>query len=628
MLINGMGDRKGSLRQRFGASLTASAVLAMVLSFSFVAPQPAMAANKDSLDLVVLVDESASLKASDVQAEIRAVASLVARRELSGADFKTQIAIAGFGSSPNAVDEKCSPMIVTTQNIQDLIRCADKVSRRSSVGQHTDFAKAFDYAASVFRERGLENSARAVILLTDGKYDPFGKRSTSGLTANDLDALSSSTATLRESEAQIWPLGFGQVEAEELSDLAKSGAPSNCEAGRDPYAIVADDETLDEYLLEILGATICAVLDPPKEIPYDFEVHPFVNEVTLTARGVDEDPNVVVLGTNKPLCVGEWKRAGDDSLACDIKVAGGDTGTWRITSSGSESDAKPTIETSQSGRVDLRFSQCAANTPVVSVSRIDNSPILWNAQGNFTFPRIVVVDTTSRTELGAVVLSANDRSVILTTAGLEVSEIEVALAGAQAEFVWLTASTDTCIVSAATQEATAPGSTQSGNVDAAPGNQDRGSGFPQWWLILLILLIIGALLWLLRRRSSQGKFPDGTELRQRNVSQNPAATWNMRADLGGMREAHLAFDRNGWLVESDSGSSDLIVRRIRSRSEGDFEVIQVARGSEGSESTEGTRSTYAFSVVGQPGNGISVRNTFIRVDVPEELDELAENEDQ
>lgn len=602
---------------------------------SLIVAQPVSASQTESsLDLVILVDESASLSSSDVRAEIRAVQSLVSRRELSRDDastrLSTQVAIAGFGSGSEAVDEKCSPIVVTITNVEDLIRCADQVQRRTSAGQHTDFAKAFEYASEVFRTQGRAGSFRAVILLTDGKYDPVGKRGSSGLTADDIVALNSATAALREDGAQIWPLGFGQVEEDELNELAKSGARSNCPTGRDPYAIVADDETLGDYLLEILGSLICVDVDPPKPTPYDYEVHPFVNEVTLTVRGASADPQVIVEATAKSLCAGEWKKAQDDSLACTVKVTGSDVGVWKITAPGSASSNTPTVETSQSGRIDLRLGQCKATTATISVSRIDGTPIAWNATGTsgseFSFPRAVVLDTTSRNEIASTVLSSADREVTYQEPAGQTQEIEAALAGGQADFVWLNASVDTCeITLAPTPTIVGQPSTSSPIAEETPS--DEGSGFPWLWLLFAIL-VLGALLWLARRRSQQGRFPSGTELKQRNVAQNPAANWNTRADLSGLREMRLNVDRNGWLVEAEDDNADLIVRRVRSRTEGDFVLIQPARGAEGEEALEGTRASHAFGVTGEPGSGISVRSTFIRVDLPEELEEVDEDNEE
>lgn len=596
-------------------------------------PTPAVSADTaaatdaeiDSLDLVILVDESASLKSADVQAEIQAVAGLVARRELSDESLKVRIAIAGFGSGENAVDEKCPPLIVTTKNVRDLIDCSDLVRRRTSSGQHTDFAKALTYASQTFQSLGASASARVVILMTDGKYDPVGKRSTSGLTDADRDALDEATSALRADGAQIWPLGFGQVERDELDDLARQGAPSTCPTGRQPYAIVAAGRSLDEYLLEILGATICGDIDPPEPIPYDYKVHPFVNEVTLTVRGTSVEPDVVVISTNKSLCVGEWKQAEDGSQACNVKVGGADTGVWRITSATTASDEAPTVETSQSGRVDLRLSACKETSAVVSVSRIDNTEIAWNAVGGFAFPRAAIVDVSNREEIASTVLTASDRTAAFSRSGTASREIEVALASGQADFVWLTASIDTCEVAASVTATTLSSPTTTSGVATV---EDGGGDGQPWWLLVLGLLLLAALWWFLRRRSKQGRFPVGTELRQRNVAQNPAANWNTRADLSGLREMSFSVDRNGWLVEAEEDQADIIVRRIRSRTEGDFVVVQPARGGDGTVAQEGTQASHAFSVSGESGGGIPIRNTYIRVEVPEELEDDEEIEEE
>lgn len=586
---------------------------------------PASNSPVDSLDLVILVDESASLKSADVQAEIQAVAGLVARRELSGKELKVRIAIAGFGSGDKAVDEKCPPTVVTTENVRDFTDCSDLVRRRTSSGQHTDFAKALTYASQTFQSLGTSVSARVVILMTDGKYDPVGKRSTSGLTDADRDALDEATAALRADGAQIWPLGFGQVERDELDDLARQGAPSTCPTGRQPYAIVAAGRSLDEYLLEILGATICGDVGGKKQVPYNYEVHPFVNEVTLTVRGASDEPEVVVVKSNKSLCLNEWKQAVDGSLACNIDVVGLDTGVWRITAPSATADEPPTVETFQSGRIDLRLSVCKETSAVVSVSRIDNTEIAWNADGKFAFPRAAIVDVSNREEIASTVLTASDRTVAYSRSGAASREIEVALASGQADFVWLTASVDTCEVAAPVTATTLSSPTTIGGVAVV---EDGGGDAPPWWLIVLGLLLLAALWWFLRQRSKQGRFPVGTELRQRNVAQNPAANWNTRADLSGLREMSFSVDRNGWLVEAEEDQADIIVRRIRSRTEGDFVVVQPARGGDGTVAQEGTQASHAFSVSGESGGGIPIRNTYIRVEVPEELEDDEEIEEE
>jgi hypothetical protein len=81
------------------------------------------------------------------------------------------------------------------------------------------------------------------------------------------------------------------------------------------------------------------------------------------------------------------------------------------------------------------------------------------------------------------------------------------------------------------------------------------------------------------------------------------------------------------LIEVDEDQADIVVRRMRSGTDGDFLVIQPALSREGSEASEGTQAAHAFSVAGESGSGIRVRDTFIRVEVPEELEEEESEEE-
>ena len=603
------------MKKIFGAKTVACATVLVAL---FWAPSTVFSSPVIfPLDLVILVDESSSLTNSDVQAEIRAVINLIARRELSRQDggirVETRVAIAGFGSGSAAVDEKCEPTLITIENVQDLAVCAEKVRRRNSTGQHTDFAKAFEYASTVFEATDLRDSARVVILLTDGKYDPDGKRGSSGLTAENIRTLNESTASLREKNAQIWPLGFGQVEEDELNELARSGAPTQCPTGRNPYAIVADDTTLETYLLEILGATLCIKVGGEEPLPFDFLVHPFVNEAILTVRDVTEDPKILVKATDKLLCVGEWKLADDGSRSCTVEVLGTDVGIWEITAK------TGTVETSQSGRIDLRISECKDSSAVVSVSRIDDTKIQWNLANGLEFPRAIVVDTANRKEVGSIVLTSDNNQVTLSNLGSTPKEFEVALASGQGDFVWLTASRDSCAINPSTPDTSL---VSPSSVPPITGSEEDGDTPNRPWLLILLLLTLLTLLgWYLLRRSRNSKFPSGAEFQQRNVAQNPAAKWNTRADLSGLREVFLSLDHNGWLIEASKEDANLIVRRLRSSVEGDFVVVQVPRGAGQGEAEEGTQASHAYNFPDDLGSGIAYRDTFIRVVVPEELED-------
>lgn len=603
-------------------------ILVALLTMCFVPSLDAAAVVVNQLDLVILVDESASLTSSDVRDEVRAVQSLVARRELSGSDLTVRIAIAGFGSGENAVDEKCPLQVVSTANVADFVRCADQVSRRSSSGQHTDFAKAFDYASSVFKSKSEPSVGRAVILLTDGKYDPFGKLKTVGLTAADASALESATTSLREDGAQIWPLGFGQVSEDELNDLAKNGASSLCQAGRQPYAIIAQVVSLGDYLLEILGGIICTRAGAVTELPYDLPVHPLVNEVTLTVRSTSVDPKVIAKASEKELCQGDWKKANDGSLSCVVTVSGEDTGIWTITTTDSGTGVnKPTVEASQKGRIDLRFDKCDESGAVVNVARIDQTLIKWVADGNPEFPNAEFSAPSLNLQLGLTRLSNDQVSINWETAPDVQSEVFVKLAAGQDDFVWLTASEDKCVIEAksgSSSTVVSPGTTVVGTSDSDNG----GGGGPPWVWILFLVGLAALVGWLLKKKFDKAKFPVGSEFRQRNISQNPAAKWNTRADIGGQKKVKFIFDQNGWLVETDSDDADLILQRGKKSSEGDFLVTQPPQSGADIISTAGTESTYNFSIPGELGGGIPFKGTFVGVEVPAEIEDEEDHDEE
>ena len=463
---------------------------------------------------------------------------------------------------------------------------------------------------------------RAVILLTDGKYDPFGKLKTVGLTAADASALESATTSLREDGAQIWPLGFGQVSEDELNDLAKNGASSLCQAGRQPYAIIAQGASLGDYLLEILGGIICTRAGAVTELPYDLPVHPLVNEVTLTVRSTSVDPKVIVKASEKELCQGDWKKANDGSLSCVVTVSGEDTGIWTITTTDSGTGVnKPTVEASQKGRIDLRFDKCDESGAVVNVARIDQTLIKWVADGNPEFPNAEFSAPSLNLQLGLTRLSNDQVSINWENVPDAQSEVFVKLAAGQDDFVWLTASEDKCVIEAksgSSSTVVSPGTTVVGPNDG-DGDGD-GDGSPWFWIVLLIGLaaLVG---WLLKKKFDKGKFPVGSEFRQRNVGQNPAAKWNTRADIGGQKKVKFIFDQNGWLVESDSDNADLILQRVKKRSEGDFLVVLPPQAGADVISTPGTELTYTFSIQGEQGGGIPFKGTFIGVEVPAEIED-------
>lgn len=589
--------------------------LASIFS-SFTIPMAGAADSDKVLEMVILADESTSMSISDISSEIDAIVEMVSRRELSSDSITTRIAVAGFGSGVNAVDEKCAMRQVETSNVTEFRDCVAKIKRRSGSGVATDFASAFEYAAKKFKETNATNPSRAVILLTDGKYDPNGKRGTGQPTSSEVAKLNDATDVLRGLRAQIWPIGFGKVIEKELQALAGSGASSECNSAQQPYEIIGEEGLKSEYLLEILGATLCVTIESPKATPFDLEVHPFTNNVVITIRGAASDPEVKTKGEGKSLCDDAWVRAEDDSLACEVSVEAEDVGVWTVSS-----DVGATAETSLSGEISIKFQSCAVNEAVIEIQRpaLDgNSEVKWLTGGGIKYPQATI--SSGDAEVGfaadAAIKKVDLSGLVLT----ETDTLLVSLSGKQGDFVWLTAISDSCQIGAA-PNSTAVGVSGDG---AATGTEISDPDQPRrpWLMILLALALIALVAWLLKRRSASGKFPIGADLKQRISSQGSGAQWSSRVDLGGRKKVGVSYGANGWVNESESGNSDFFVAPSRKKNLGDFVLIIPAQNnSETGQSSEASESYHTFVSESDRNSGVSIRGGSIRIEVPEELEE-------
>ena len=593
-------------------------VIVGLVSFSSFSTIPiAGAADSDKvLEMVILADESTSMSLSDINSEIDAIVEMVSRRELSGDSITTRIAVAGFGSGLNAVDEKCAMRQVETSNVTEFRDCVAKIKRRSGSGVATDFASAFEYAAEIFKSTNATNPSRAVILLTDGKYDPNGKRGNGKPTSSEASKLNDATNALRELRAQIWPIGFGKVSKEELDELAGSGASSECDSAQQPRAIIGQEGLKSEFLLEILGATLCVTIKPPQPTPFDLEVHPFTNNVVITIRGAVSDPEVKIKGSDKSLCTDAWVGAADGSLACVVNVGAEDVGVWTVTS-----DAGATAETSLSGEIAIKFQSCAVNEAVIEIQRSalgGTSEVKWLTGVGISYPEasISAGDAEVRFTADGNIKKVDLSGLVLT----ETDTLLVSLSGEQGDFVWLTAISDSCQIGAA-PNSTAVGTSGDGTATGTEISDPDEPGVP-WLMILLALALIAVVAWLLKRRSASGKFPIGADLKQRISSQGSDAQWSSRVDLSGRKKVGISYGANGWVSESESGTPDFFVAPSRKKSLGDFVLTIPARNDlENGQSNEGSESFQTYVLETDRNSGVPIRGGSIRIEVPEELED-------
>jgi hypothetical protein len=554
----------------------------------------------EGLDLVVLVDESGSLKQAGIRSEIEALRALLDSKELiSKDDVQVRVSVIGFGSGVNAADVKCPLSKVTESNADKLRECAEKIKLRTTKeSRDTDFAAAFNAASKQFGNGEASDSRRAVILMTDGTYDPSGKASKSGLTSEEIGKLNASLDLMSKSDVQVWPLGFGKANEEDLKYLTVRGGAASCPTGAPkPSARIVPTSEISDYLFEILSAMRCKEIIAPTTIPDEFSIHPLISKIKLTVRGALREPVTTDgTGSNVDVCESLWVRSSDGSMSCEIDITGSQSGKWKVTTK-EETPIKPTVEKTFVGEVSLSLTNCDTGAPTVEIARVDKTAITWTSAQGTTWPAVdVKVDGKSeqlRMEKAAVPSTFENIKPDL--------KATVALSPDQPEFIWLRANSATC-------ESATPPPPNSTTVPSVVDPND-GGGVP-FWVKLLAVLALLAGGFLVVRKLKGAKFPFGTEILQFK-QQGASASWNSRADISGMKEVGLSIDANGWVHVEDASASSIVVQVSRKKDLGEYVVITKAVGDDGMASQE---NYFAY------GTDAVFNGVRIKIDLPAEYE--------
>lgn len=212
------------------------------------------------LQVVVLVDESASLTDSDVVKEKEAARTIA----FSVLADTSVVSVVGFGSSngpgQSPVDVVCPPTPLTDAQSRDsLAKCVGDLHRRTpGEGADTDHAAALQQALSFVKAGGPKQ--KIVFLLTDGKLDvsnsPAYGDTAARRNAAAAGAVRQALDDLDRAGAQVWPLGFGSVDESALRDFTRgrSCAPG---AGNPAARVTPDSATLVAAVAEAFSSASC-----------------------------------------------------------------------------------------------------------------------------------------------------------------------------------------------------------------------------------------------------------------------------------------------------------------------------------------------------------------------------------
>jgi hypothetical protein len=334
------------------------------------------------LQVVVLVDESGSLSEPDVVKEKEAARTIV----FSVLASNSVVSVVGFGSSngpgQSAVRVACQPTVLDAPQKKDsLAQCVESLHRRTpEEGNGTDHVAALQQALAYVRSGGPEK--KVVFLLTDGKLDvsesPSWGSTPERRNAAALAKVKDVLADLDSAGAQVWPLGFGNVDNAALRDFAQG---KSCTPGiADPHEQITPTSTaLYGALTEAFSSASCVKYGPLEtghlptggSVDFTIEIPPVASDASIVVY--KRDPRVLVEyrdPSNKPVSAGpNFEPAGQATETESLRITEPEPGRWTIHLSSADvpaQDVAATVVYQAAVKANLTVSppQPAAGQPV------------------------------------------------------------------------------------------------------------------------------------------------------------------------------------------------------------------------------------------------------------------------
>lgn len=313
------------------------------------------------LQVVLLIDQSGSLSEGDIVAEKEAARTIAASALSPG----SVVSVIGFGSAEKTgqtpVDVVCQLIHLDTAQQRDtLAKCIGDVhKRRDDEGAGTDHAAALQQALSYVS--APKPDKKVVFLLTDGKLDVSGSPSW-GDTAERRNAAANDRVQqllgeLDRAGAQVWPLGFGQVDLVALRGFAKG---KSCTPGvPDPKErVVPNVAELREAVAVAFSSASCVKYNPPATgtLPPGGSV-----ELKVDIPAVASDASILVYKRHKAVRVeylapgatrpaphaggASFEFAGQSTETESVLITDPEPGTWTIKLSSSDIPAQEVAAT-------------------------------------------------------------------------------------------------------------------------------------------------------------------------------------------------------------------------------------------------------------------------------------------
>jgi hypothetical protein len=566
----------------------------------------------DNLDIAILADESRSLSAGDVAAVRSAVARIVNSALLFDRNIRFSIIPFSSGADSPRRLKGCESIPLTKETSSLLVACSEQIVRQTQPGNsNTDFAAAIKVATQ--RLGAPENGGRlhALILLTDGQYDPDGDERTSPAEKRTLDA---ALAQARESLISIWGLGFGKANLQALASYSSAGAqvPSQC-ASTSQSAIVPVEELNWQMQLLVASLTCTDPPRPPEPTPYDLEVNPLLSEISLSVESSSDSDPTVTDGVGKDPCKGFWKYQGT-TFNCYLSLDGSNAGTWTV-----RTETKGTLSYQFRGELAGTLSNCGT-VPTLHVGRLDENPVDWNSTFKWPSLKGYLVGPGGKTlqpTLDALVDS--EQIAILVPQNLPVAptRLEFELPRESEDSLIYSMSRVSCDLvetpETSTSVAIPATAVQNSSVSTTvPTEVDSSSqaGSHAWMWILVVLAFSGLGVIAYRVRRSR-RFPDGTVVMQESPDK-PGTFVELDGEVSGRRRVSLRKSGGRFLaLEPYGDGADIVLTRSGMEVRVDYPT--------GDFSDDG--EAILEHAVTPFGIALRVQGFVIRVDIPDGLED-------
>lgn len=514
----------GSVKVRWNKERWVVAALLQLtaLLVSNASPEPAFAESAiDDVDLIILVDESESLSSSDLEAEREAVRQIVSLPILASRNIR--VGVWPFSSGPESprVLPECDLGPLDDEGRLRLTElCPPLLLRQTQDDRsNTDFARALSLAIDRLAKSVDSGRSAAIILLTDGRYDPDGNQVTDEGEQLFLDV---SLEAARKDKISLWPIGFGRADQAALAQMAAAGGefPESC--GSQPEATLATSSSLPVQVTKVVAALTCTPEpEPPRQTPSEYFVHPMIDTLSVVVTGTDGLQPRVTNASGESECLDEWRQVAGQ-WSCLIRLDGSTAGNWKV-----EASQGSLALWQVSGEIAIDIENCDSR-PKVVVSRADGRPINWEVDfpgDEFDWPWAEVVPenasvgsgTRTETRLSAPKFDAPVSSE---------DSFRVVLARRDGISQAVRASrTGSCVrrpppptSEVTTTALTNPPPPTTPATSSPPGEPipDPNPPGPPWLLLAIAsVLVLGVLVVAVRSARKKSRFPEGSEILQR-----------------------------------------------------------------------------------------------------------------